>query len=216
MDELHNQWRENSSPSIELSFPETIIHLREKHPRNTMKTLECLHPMNNETWKYHGTQMGWTLISWLAVQICDGAANYLGWVKFNLLFFQLFQSRRSCKIFPIHKEQDASFGLNFEASQHNTHLSMLTGDQPDQRPLLKGELLFTLGLVGVQSSGYSCGGISNISALSTHQQYSLHRHNRQGFKYHLRNNHTIMIIYIYINGSIKLCQQIPNWPLSFA
>lgn len=59
MDELHNQWRENASASIKLSFPETIIHLQEKHPENTIRKLECLNPMNNKkimglTWDQTG------------------------------------------------------------------------------------------------------------------------------------------------------------------
>lgn len=56
--------------------------------------------------------------------------------------------------------------VNVEAPQQNTHLSMLTADQLDQRPLLEGELLRTLGLVGVQSSGHSWGNASVTLALA--------------------------------------------------
>lgn len=53
--------------------------------------------------------------------------------------------------------------VNVEAPQQNTHLSMLTADQLDQRPLLEGELLCTLGLVGVQSSGHSSWGNASVT-----------------------------------------------------
>lgn len=48
----------------------------------------------------------------------------------------------------------------------HTHLSVLTADQLDQCPLLEGELLRTLGLVGVQSSGHSWGKASVTLALA--------------------------------------------------
>lgn len=45
--------------------------------------------------------------------------------------------------------------INDFPEEHNTYLPMSIASQVDECPLLEGELLCTLSLVGVQSSGYT-------------------------------------------------------------